>query len=222
MSWIIAIATIVTAVATAVLAKITWEYVQLTQDILQATNKPKVILFLRYSHSSISLCVQNIGTGYAADIEFSGDLSFKPTRRGSKRSEEDKALKSIEPFKTGINYLGTGHKIDTFLCHMGGVHDLEKKSFKILVSYKDSTNKTSRQLFPFDVGNWENTSQFITPYTDDVANAIERVAENLDRLIDHNPGRDSMIQMVQRLVKDPKTELLERIAKALEKMSSDK
>ena len=82
MSWIIVIATIVTAAATVVLAKITREYVRLTQDILQATNKPKVILFLRHSRYSISLCVQNIGTGYASDVEFGGDLSFAQIRFG--------------------------------------------------------------------------------------------------------------------------------------------
>lgn len=219
MSWIIAIATIVTAVATAVLAKITWTYVQLTQDILQATNKPKVILFLRHSHSSISLCVQNIGTGYAADIEFSGDLSFKTIDRFGR---EGKTLKDIEPFKSGINFFGTGHKIGTYLCHTGDVRDLKKRSFKILISYKDSAGKTFKQLFPFDVGNWENTSQFITPYTDDVANAIERVAGNLERLRNHSLGQDKLNRAAQQFIKAPETKLLERIAKALEKMSSDK
>ena len=95
MSWIIAIATIVTAAATVILAKITREYVRLTQDILQTTNKPKVILFLRHSHSSISLCVQNIGTGYASDVEFGGDLSFKTVDRYGR---EGKALKDINTF----------------------------------------------------------------------------------------------------------------------------
>ena len=161
MSWIIAIATIVTAAATVVLAKITREYVRLTQDILQATNKPKVILFLRYSHLSISLCVQNIGTGYASDVEFGGDLSFKPV---DQYGREGKALKDIEPFKSGINFLGAGHKIDTFLCDARDVRDLEKRSFKMLVSYKDSADKTFKQLFPFDLGNWKNTSQYISTH----------------------------------------------------------
>ena len=163
MSWIIVIATIVTAAATVVLAKITWEYVRLTNEILKATNKPEVILFLRYSHSSISLCVQNIGTGYASDVEFGGDLSFKIV---DLYGREGNALKDIEPFKSGINFLGTGYKIDTFLCNGRDVRDLEKRSFKILVSYKDSADKTFKQLLPFDLGNWENTSQYISPHTD--------------------------------------------------------
>lgn len=158
---VIATSAVGTTVATIVLVIITKKYVLLTQDILQATNKPQVIMFLHYSHSSISLCVQNIGTGYASDIEFSGDLSFKTIDRFGR---EGKALKDIEPFKRGINFLGTGHKINTSLCDGRDVQGLEKRSFKILVSYKDSADKTFKQLFPFDLGNWENTSQFIFPH----------------------------------------------------------
>ena len=220
MSWIIVIATIVTAAATVVLAKITWEYVRLTQDILNTTNKPKVILFLRYSHSSISLCVQNIGTGYASDVEFGGDLSFKIVDRYGR---EGNALKDIEPFKSGINFLGTGHKIDTFLCNGRDVRDLEKRSFKILVSYKDSADKTFKQLFPFDLGNWENTSQYISPHTDDVANAIENVASKLENLRRTRSGTGNLRDIGQSILSqnDPQTKALKRIADALERMSSD-
>ena len=173
-----AVSPFLTAAATIVLVGITWRYVRLTQDILKATNKPEVILFLRYSDYFINLCVQNIGAGYASDVEFGEDLSFKTVQYG----QEDKVLKDIEPFKSGINFLGNGHKIDTVLCDSRDVHDLEKRSFNILVSYKDSAGKTFKQLFPFDLGNWEDTSQYLSPHTDDVANAIEKVAGQLERM----------------------------------------
>ena len=109
---IVAFSAFVTAGATIVLAVITKRYVRLTQGILKATNKPKVILFLRHSRYSIRLCVQNIGTGYASDVDSSGDLfSFKtiPTVSG----DDGTLLKDLEPYKSGINYLGPGYKIDT-------------------------------------------------------------------------------------------------------------
>ena len=215
---VIACAAIGTTVATIVLVIITKKYVLLTQDILKATNKPKIILFLRYRERSISLCIQNIASGYASDIEFGGDLSFKTIDRFGR---EGKALKDIEPFKSGINFLGTGHKINTFLCDEADIRDLKKRSFKILVSYKDSAGKKFKQLFPFDLGNWENTSQFITPDTDDVANAIERVAGKLEQLRTQSSGQDKMT-LVAQLRKAPEIELLERIANALEKLSSGK
>ena len=61
---VVAFSAFVTAGATIVLAFITGRYVHITNEILKATNMPKVILFLRHSRYSISLCVQNIGTVY--------------------------------------------------------------------------------------------------------------------------------------------------------------
>ena len=136
---------------------------RLRQDIRKATNKPQVILFLRFSSPSISLCVQNRATGYASDVELGGDPSFLPIRLGRKPVK----LEALDLFKKGINYLGCRHNIDTFLCHTGDVRHLEKRSFKILVSYKDSAEKTFKQLFSFDIGDSENTRQFISPHTDD-------------------------------------------------------
>ena len=136
---------------------------------------------------------------------------------------EGKTLKDIEPFKSGINFLGAGHKIDTRLCDARDVRDLEKRSFKILVSYKDSSDKTSQQLFPFDLGDWKNTSQYISPHTDDVANAIENVAGELKNLRHNRSGTRNLEHIGQSILpqNDPRTEVLERIAAALEKMSSD-
>ena len=209
----------ITALATVILVIITWWYVRITKDILQATNKPQVILFLRYSHRSISLCVQNIGTGYASDVEFGDDLSFKTIDRVRR---ECKALKDMEPFKSGINFLGAGHKLDTLLCHDVDAQDLEKRSFNILVSYKDSSGKTFKQLFPFDLGNWENTSQFITPDTDDVANAVENVAVQLERMTTRSSGRDAVNNALQAVVlpeDNPEVNVLKRIADALDRIA---
>ena len=219
---VIAISAFVTAGATIVLAIITARYVRLTNETLKATNKPEVILFLRYSRNSISLCVQNIGTGYASDVEFDGDLSFVSTRFGHKPVK----LEKLDLFKKGINYLGCGHKVDTFLCHTGDVRDLKKRSFKIIVSYKDSANKPFQQLFSFDIGNWENTSQFISPHTDDVANAVEKVAQQLEQASRKQSSERSLQSANTRLnkflnIKDPQMVVLERIADALEKKSPD-
>lgn len=218
---VVALSALATAGATIVLVIITQRYVRLTNEILKATNKPKVILFLRYSKYTISLCVQNIGTGYASHVEFDGNLSFKPTHQYNKNPEEDKTLKDLEPFKSGINYLGCGHKIDTFLCNRNEIQDLDNRSFKIVVSYKDSAEKPFKQLFPFDIGNWENTSQFISPYTDDVASAIERVASNIENMRLH--GTDTGIQnLANQFLLQPFEDTLKRIAETLEQISEKK
>lgn len=191
---------------------------------MKATNKPEVILFLRYSDYFINLCVHNIGAGYASDVEFGEDLSFKTV---GQYEQEDKVLKDIEPFKRGINFLGNGHKIDTVLCDSRNVRDLEKRSFNILVSYKDSAGKTFKQLFPFDLGNWENTSQYLSPHTDEIANAVGRVAGQLEQANRQRSSESSLQRgstgMNQLLnIKDPQIAVLERIADALEKLPSGK
>ena len=178
--WITIIATIITTFTTIALAIITWcyvrltkEYVSITKDILKATNKPEVIVYL-YDKGTVQpdapvqdilertivyLCIHNIGTGYASDIWFSGDLSFQPTLSNDPLAE-------MEPFKNGYSHLGAGYKIDIPLFLTGQMTKLPEQSFNILVSYKDSTKTPREENFPFEVGNWENNRQFISPIKD--------------------------------------------------------
>ena len=121
----------VTAGATVVLAFITLRYVRLTQEILKATNKPQVILYLHYDNQDVSLCVENIGTGYASDVNFEGSLlSFKQMRLDGLTLEE------LEPFKSGINYLGSGYKIETYLFSSGQLSSIEKNLTILLLITK--------------------------------------------------------------------------------------
>ena len=175
---VIAAAAVVTTGATIVLAIITWwyvclmkEYVHLTGEILKATNKPEVILYLSdqgrpldpgesvihaLENTIVTFCLHNIGTGYASDIWFSGDLSFQPTL-------SNEPLAAMEPFKSGLSHLGAEYKVDTPLFLTGEMTKLPKQSFNIIVSYKDSTDTPCEKNFHFEVGNWENSRQFISP-----------------------------------------------------------
>ena len=177
-TWITIITAIVTTGTTIALAFITWryvrltrEYVRLTNEILKATNKPEVILYLSdqgrpldpgesvihaVEKAIVTLCIHNIGTGYASDISFSGDLSFKPTLG-------NETLAETEPFKSGLSHLGAEYKVDTPLFLIGEMTGFPKQSFNIIVSYKDSTDTPCEKNFHFTVGNWENSRQFISP-----------------------------------------------------------
>ena len=216
ISTIIAVSPFLTAFATVVLVGITAWYAHLTKQILKATNKPEVIIFLHYQNSNFKLCVENIGTGYASNIDFSGDLSFTPDL------PDAKPLRETEPYKNGIKYLGSGHKIETYLCGWGYIDTLQKSSFHIEVSYKDSRGTPDRETFDFDLGNWQDTRQFISPQTDDVANAVEKVAKNLEQIAMHqNTGTHDWSDMRPfRLPQEDDIEnSLKRIADALERIS---
>lgn len=172
------ISSIVIAIATVTLVGITFWYTRITNEILKATNKPEVIIFFHYGENSVNLCVQNIGTGYATDIKFTGELSFTPIDPG------DKALKELEPYKSGIDYLGCGHKIETFLFTTHDIHKLSVRfnhPMNITVTYKDSANTEYEKTHLFDFHNWENTKHFISPQSDNLATPLKKIASILER-----------------------------------------
>ena len=210
----------ITAIATLILVGITGWYVYLTRQMLKVSNTPVIRMFLHASEYSIFLCVENIGTGFARNIKFTGDLSFKPTSLND--NDSDKSLKELEPFKSGIPYLGAGHKRERPISNTAEFGSLPKHAFDIIVTYNDLGIAKEKKTFSFEIGNRNNTDQFGSPHTDEVATAVKRVSGTLDRLIRHRSGQDRMNRVAQQFSKDPKIELLERIANALEKLSSGK
>ncbi len=193
MSWLEPIITFlndnsgaITAIATVVLVTITWRYVRLTKQMLKATNKPEVIIFLRFNEDgTISLRIENIGTGYASDVKFAGDL-LSHKARPKFPGEERKPIEELPPFKNGIPYLGSGHKIDTvslfsiYAEYADEEDDIPKQPIGIKVSYKDSTGIPNDRTFSFEPRNWEDRSQFMSPHSDDIANELGRIAGYLE------------------------------------------
>ena len=224
MSWLESIITFlndnsgaITAIATVVLVAITGWYVRLTKHMLKATNTPIVRLFLHGSKHSFTLCVQNIGTGFARDIKFTGDLSFKTFNF---MGESEVPLEELEPFNNGIEYLGPGHKVETFLFGREDLMSVPDHNFDITVTYKDLANIKDEKTFTFEIGNWGNTDQYSYPHTDETANALEDIARILENMGSDNLGSYSLNQTLSTIQDTPKADALERIANALEKISS--
>jgi len=192
ISTIIAFAPFVTAIATGVLAFITLRHVRLTQEILKATNKPEIIIFLRFNqYGTISLRIENIGTGYASDVEFGGDL-LSHKARPQFPGEERKPIEELPPFKNGIPYLGSGHKIDTlplFSIYVEDEDHTPKHAISIKVSYKDSTGTPADKTFSFEPRNWQDRSQFMSPHSDDISDELGRIAGTLED-ISNKPRND--------------------------------
>ena len=121
----------ITALATALLAYITWRYVrlmktyvqltqenvQLTQEIVENSYKPEVVVRLLRSGTrsveierahntdkpAITLSVKNVGPGIAYKIKFQVDLSFQPYK-------SEYSLKSINFLRNGIDQLVSGEE----------------------------------------------------------------------------------------------------------------
>ena len=219
ISWLNANSGAITAIATLILVGITGWYVYLTRQMLKVANTPVIRMFLHNHGHSISLCVENIGTGFARNIQFAGDLSFKPTSWND--NDRDKPLKELEPFKSGIPFLGAGHKRERPISDTGEFWSLPKHAFDIIVTYNDLGIAKEKKTFSFEIGNSDNTAQFGSPHADEVATAVERVSGTLDRLINHRSGQEKINRFAQQSIKATEIKILNRIANALEKKQSD-
>ena len=130
----------------------------------------------------MSLRIENIGTGYASDVNFEGDLLSHKARPQFPR-EEGKPIEELPPFKNGIPYLGSGHKIDTlplFSIYVEEEDHIPKHAISITVSYKDSTGTPDDKTFFFEPRNWEDRSQFMSPHSDDISDELGRIAGYLE------------------------------------------
>ena len=172
------VVTVILTIVTGCYVLLTKEYVRLTNEILKASNKPEIILHLYFGRTFYTILrVQNIGKGYASDVKFTGDLSFKPIVPGNRPLEE------TEPFKSGIKYFGPGHKYDKTLYSLEETKSIPRHSFDIIVSYKDSANTPYEKTFAFDIGNSSgNLEQFSRPQTDDIGDALESINVTLHRI----------------------------------------
>ena len=169
----------ITALATVILVIITWRYVRLTKDMLKATNTPEIQMFLYRNRNYITLCLQKIGPGFASHINFIGDFSLKP----STPYPGDKPLKEFDMFKNGIAYLGTGHKAEIPLFHMSDLQRFSGETFEIITNYKDSANTPGKKTFHFNIGNWDDMSQFRTIQTDEIADNLKSINTTLASIL---------------------------------------
>lgn len=131
MDWLNSISGAITAIATAVLAIFTIVYVWLTSRILRVMNHPEIVVSLRPHaiHPNVAvLWIENLGTGVARNVRFTGDLSL--------------GFKSLTPFKdigflkNGIDVLGPGQKIDHCLGSiLENPEALKQAPFELTVTY---------------------------------------------------------------------------------------
>lgn len=166
---------IITALATAILAFITWRYVLLTRKMLEANNKPEILIFLFPSEGSaysINLCIQNIGTGFASNVKFTGDLSFKSLYYNL-------PLKHMGIFKNGIDYLPPGRNIEMPLFHTQSIPKMPKKSLNITVTYTDSMEIKYKEAFVLEFNKWIGFRQIQKNSLDKIASVLDDISRKL-------------------------------------------
>ena len=145
----------ITAIATVVLAFVTWCYVRMTRDTLEENRqirlnaqKPIIAIYLRSEtdgYTSVYLCVENIGAGPAYDVEFTTDLSFTLDSTRSLGGE-------VPILGRGLRYFPPEQKREFFLSSgsISGHNELMQSQLEITTAYKDSRNELYEERFRLD------------------------------------------------------------------------
>ena len=152
MEWVPVVTGAIVAIATVVLVLITRkyvllmsEYVSLTQQILEVSYKPEVVVSLLRSSKQhlykeylevpgIILSIKNVGSGIARKINFEWDISFAPYG--------GEPLGSINFLKNGIDCLAPGEERRSnspFIADPSG--DLNQLQVTIKGTWEDSKGK---------------------------------------------------------------------------------
>ena len=164
-----------------VLAIIIGMYVYLSRrqpkvpDQLEITNIPEIVVFLRphVAHTQhLMLCLENVGTGAAHDVQFTTNFPFSPDDGARKppgvypeipsilKSDDVSSVKKVHIFTKGLNCFGPGQKIEQFLVNLVGIFDeLKQTPLKINVTYKDLSGQKYDKTFDFDFSEFESLVQ---------------------------------------------------------------
>ena len=164
-------------IATVVLVGVTICYTYLTWRLLKANDTPEIAISLRpheaYIHC-VMLCIENIGTGAARNIQFQTDLSFKP--------DGARALEDVSFLKNGVDYLGPKEKIEHFLVSVIGKLDkLKETPLEIGVTYTNSMKLKHRYegTFRLDFGEDEGLAAVGRSPLFEIAKATKEIQKDL-------------------------------------------
>lgn len=172
---IIAIATVVLVVVTILYLLETRQMRITTQEMLRVSNTPEIQVSLyrirNWSEHTLNLSIQNIGTGFAYDVEFDGDILSLQLRY-------NRTLADNEIMKNGISYLGPGkrYQIELGFEYKGSELDIPEETRSIDVKYMDSANAPHDKTFPLDFTKAEGYHQIGDPALDSIAESLRRIA----------------------------------------------
>ena len=182
---VIALSAFVTAGTTIVLAIITYRYVKATEryvkianETFRASDTPKVQVSLINQMQStdfwtVDFCVQNIGTGFAYDIKFIGDLPALHPQLSRQ------ALAEYPIIKNGISHLGPGKRYQIPIIWKDLKLNPPERTFNVGVTYRDSTGTRHKEAYCLDFTKNEGYTQIGDPAIDSIASSLARIEKTL-------------------------------------------
>lgn len=172
----------VIAIATVVLVVFASYYVYLMWRLLRANNTPEIVISLRLHEVHVNLvllCIENIGTGAARDLQFTINPPSIPNL--------DIPFEEIGYLQNGIAYFEQGRKIEQFIVSVTNkLDELKQTPFEVALTYRDSVNHKHERAFHLDFGENEGMAHIdrlplfeIAKATKDMQRDIRNIATGI-------------------------------------------
>ena len=176
----------VTAIATLILAILTFVYVRLTRKILESQSDPCIIVSVVHDNdrpSILQLVVKNIGSGLAHNISFEFSRPLPKDAWGLSK-EEAKAAAPMDngPLILGIPALGPGEMRAKDWGQYGGLIKCvgEEPITVTATFFKNGKKKPPVQSY-LDIKSFEGTNASESP-TAKIAKNLEKMAKDFNHL----------------------------------------
>jgi hypothetical protein len=180
---------VVSAVATVVLAILTYLYVRLTRALLVAQVRPCVIVRAQHDHlapSIILLLIENVGKSTAYNVRFHPDRPIPERAFGIEIPSAPKPNQymTVGPFVKGIPALAPGERRVFTWGQFGGLKAaLGDKRLEIRIEYKDGVAESAKECKDFsylDVDSFEGTDASDRDPTRACAKELQEVRRTLE------------------------------------------
>lgn len=153
-------------------------YVYLMWRLLKANNAPEIVVSLRLHEAHVNLvllCIENIGTGAARDLQFTINPPSIPNL--------DIPFEKIGFLQNGIAYFEPGRKIEQFIVSVTNkLDDLKQTPFEVTLTYRDAVNHKHDRVFRLDFGVNEGMAQIGKPPLFEIAEAVKDIKKDLHNI----------------------------------------
>ena len=175
---VMAIATVGLFIVTRQYAKATKRYAETTEKALKVADTPDIKVYLSQSSSgatvyTLDLCIHNIGTGFAYDVEFRGKLLSLQPQFGNI------PLDAYSIMLYGISHLAPGKQCRITLYFQYEQKDLPQGTFDIVVSYMSSAGEKLESTFDLDFNKVEEYPQIADPSLHSIASSLRYIYGHL-------------------------------------------
>lgn len=176
----------VTAVATFILAILTFVYVRLTKKILESQSDPCIIMSVVHDKDRptiLQLVAKNIGNGLAHNISFEFSRPI-PKKAWGLSTDQSKEVPPMEdgPFVLGIPALGPSEERRLDWGQYGGlINSIGEKPIIVTSTFYKNSKKLTPVKSYLDVKSFEGTNASESP-SSKIAKNIEAMSKDIHHL----------------------------------------